>query len=267
MGVLKIAIENFNKVIKKSASESHINPVNWLDKAVPQDCWDDHTEASILKEWASEISRAAESQDRPWWELAGTNIVVAQEDQSDLREVVRLLADAMKVQAAFIPASEIKQILPDIRSSLAPIAPALVMLEGGNWCDDVLAEDDPFSRDDDNGPEEAHNQKTALCVMTESLKHFDPQKPIFLLLGVSVISSISDALCQRGAFDRFIVVGNKPRDKLGKQFCDAIGHVHVGATLSSSLGKLGMLIQNEFQTKERRELAALQLTRLAHKLN
>jgi hypothetical protein len=267
VGILEIALENFNKAFKNSVSDDPSAAHQWLDNAKTQGCWDDHPEASILREWAGEIGRAAESQDRSCLELAGINIVVAQDDQSDFREVVRLLADTMKLRAAFIPAIDIRQILPDIRAALAPIAPALVMLEGGDWCGDGPGNDDSFSSDGGIDTGKVETQKKEFSVIAELLKDFNPDRPIYLLLGLRDISCVSDALCQRGAFDRFIVVGNKPKEKLGKEFCDAIGQAHVGTTISSNPGKLGILIQNEFQTKERRELAALHLTRLAHKLD
>jgi hypothetical protein len=171
------------------------------------------------------------------------------------------------MNAAFIPSNEIKQILPDLRTALDPIAPALVLLEEGDWCNDLAAGGLHIFSGSSSDNEQSGSAKSDLESLSEELKKFDAERPVLLLLGLKSLGNLSDILCQRGAFDRFIVIGNKPKEKLGKQFCHAIGMDHIGTTVTENISKLGMLIQSEFATKEQRELAAFQLMRLSRKLN
>jgi hypothetical protein len=267
MNFQEFGLQYVKKFFGQSGLEGKQDSHQWLDTIQTSDTWEDHAEAAILKDWANEILSAQGDNDLMLWELAGTSIVVVQEDQGDLREVHRLLASSLRMNAAFIPSNEIKQILPDLRTVLDPIAPALVLLEEGDWCNYYSAGRPHLFSESSSNNEQSGPVKSDLESLSEELKNFNAERPVLFLLGLKNLGNISDILCQRGAFDRFIVIGNKPKEKLGKQFCHAIGMDHIGSSITENIGKLGMLIQSEFKTSEQRELAAFQLTRLARKLN
>jgi hypothetical protein len=90
MNFQEFGLQYVKKFLGKSDLEKKQDSHQWLDKIQTSDTWEDHAEASILKDWADEILSAQRDNDPLVWELAGTNIVVVQEDQGDLREGHRI---------------------------------------------------------------------------------------------------------------------------------------------------------------------------------
>ena len=224
------------------------------EPAATQDAaqWKDIAGADLLEAWSQDLRAAIDLKDEHEWRDVGRAVVLITEESQRCEDALRRVALDAGMRYVHIKAKDVMQLPP--RAAFAKLAPALILLESGNWSLDRQEGDS----DDDAASVTRFQQR-----LVEWIDEFDVTRPVVLCTSVGKLGLMSDSIDGPGRFDRYFALPPVPLAARGEAFIDKLGRERCGESLTLSPAKLGKLLDNQFAKVERRDLAILYLRRLS----
>jgi hypothetical protein len=216
--------------------------------------WEDLGRIQVIRSWAEEIktniNRLAGLDD---WRLTGVAVTIEHSDIEHCRDILARVAKDAGINFLVLTAKEVEQNFSEEVAELKLNAPALIYLEPGAWMN---------PHEDKNSPIIEIQNK--LC---EAIRNFDENQPILYATSTYSLKDFAEEFRQVGLFDRRFKVIEPTLEELAQKFICEIGEEYCGTSLQDNLGKVGKLIDLDFDDKRHRQLIALTLKRTAIKEN
>ncbi len=221
--------------------------------------WDRFMGAAPLKTWAEDITKSINSEvSKDDWAVTGRAIVLINEDDSYSCEALKRVAADSGMKFVKIPVDEVMN-MPD-SSAFRSLAPVLVYLapgDRGSWMSGEKNED----------ADEAERVEQFQYRLIDSLRDFNPKRPVIFAVSVYQLEEVSTKLRRVGLFERFIAIPRRSLEILAQDFLSEYGYEHCDDSLKNEMGKVGQLLKSDFNGSEQRDLAMLALRRIQSKQN
>ena len=215
--------------------------------------------SSALSVWADELASAVSTQaDANTWLMVGHGAVVAHDDMDRACDMLRRVAAKANMKFVRVDSDDVMDIPAGAGDIFAKVSPILVYLEPGNWMKKI---------DDGTDSEEAIKIRKVRKLLTSRMDAFNTGHPVIYTTSAYKIEDVSSALRKRGMFDRYFSIPKLSPDMLGKEFIGLFGLENCDPSITEFPGKVGELMDNEFDSERLRRLAALNLARLAKREN
>lgn len=241
---------------QKSEQFLKLNPSS-LDATLDKDPlpWEKLGRIEVIKSWAEEIKLAiASNASLEDWKLIGHAVTIIHDNQDDCKNILHRVAHDIGFEFQFINRYSVNKSFISIKDSLDYKRPTLVYLEPGKWMEEL----------DDDASDDAISVQENLC---ELVRSFDPQLPVIYAISANDLFDIAQKFRKVGLFDRRFNVIKPSLEEMASSFIEMIGDDLCGQNIKGSLGKVGKLLDLEFDDKRRQELIALTLKRIAKKEN
>lgn len=218
--------------------------------------WSKLGNVDVVRMWSKEIIATVKSGGNlEDWALAGHAIALIHEDIDDSRKILQRVAFDIGFEFAEMCSSEIQQ-----RFSAEPVdikysVPTLVYLAPGNWMKEI---------EDEN----ADNPLSLLQANMRGLIHkFNPKQPIIFATSTAKFSDLAVKFREVGLFDRRFKIIKPTLEEIATRFIEEVGADICGNSVHNSLGKVGKLLELEFDDNRRQRMIALALKRMAKRGN
>lgn len=213
--------------------------------------WEELGRVNVIRQWANEIIEASFNEaSKEDWHVIGTAVTVIHDDVEYCQEILARVAKDISFEFVQVSAHEVEGFLASTVNEFSKSnRPVLIYLEPGEWMKD---QEDPSSPI-------INTQKT----LQQRIKDFDPLVPIIFATSTSVYTDMSEGLRRAGFFDRRFLVLKPTLEEVGANFVKMIGENICSESFKENLGKIGKLLDIEFDDKRRQELIALTLKRIA----
>lgn len=242
-----------NEVLWRKTAEAFCN--RKTNNPLP---WEKLGRVNVIRAWANEIKTTLNNANQESWALVGHAITIVHDDSAECENILQRVAADIAFEFISMNYNEINEcfLTEDIEglTQTPTFAPTLVYLQPGEWMK---------SNDDVQSEQEAHQQlQKNIC---EVIKQFNPNLPVIFATSIEVYEEFSKDFRQVGLFDRRFNVIKPTLEELAIILIESIGDEYCGTTIKENLGKVGKLIDLDFDDKRRRELVALTLKRTAVK--
>jgi cell division protease FtsH len=217
--------------------------------------WSSFFDSELVCLWSREVGAALAAGDVRAWRLAGTSIALQCDDEEEAAGLLHRAAVDAGLAFARVPADEVLALAADPRAPFAEHAPALVMLDHGQWAMEA-AEEPGGSR----LPEASFT-----ATLRRRLSAFDASCPVLFAVCCPKDDSLSPSLLRVGAFDRSFLIEPPDADFVGNRFLRMLGPGVAADSLSAHPAKVGMMLATEFEQHHQQQRVALQLMRLSHR--
>lgn len=215
--------------------------------------WDKLGRVEVIKSWAEEVKVALISNASiDDWHLVGHAVTIIHDSVDDCKEILKRVAFDNGFEFQFINRLAINKTFATIEGFVNYKQPTLVYLEPGKWMEEL----------DYDASEESLSVQENLC---ELVRGFNPQCPVIYVLSVQDYSDLSVKFRNVGLFDRRFNVIKPSLEEMASNFIEMIGEDLCSCDIKDSLGKVGKLLDLEFDDKRRQGLIALTLKRIAKK--
>ena len=214
--------------------------------------WSKLGRVEVIKKWAEEVNLAVEKKlNLDDWGLVGHAITIIHDDVEDCRKILQRVAYDLNFKFTALDNATIFKKFSD-ESELDPAdSSSLVYLEPGLWMKAV--EDKP------NNDLIASTQNN-IC---DLIKRFSPSKPVIYVTSTPELHKLSPKFREVGLFDRRFEIIKPTLEEIAEGFLEILGHEICADSLKSELGKVGKLLDSDFDDRRRKELVALTLKRIA----
>jgi hypothetical protein len=239
---------------------------------VPTDAlaWEHFPGSGLLQAWALELREAlaVTDPDEDPWTLTGIAVMLVGSDPEVFDSVLRrVAADAgmslitldgdLEMNAPPVTVFDVDGAEPNESARVAlaesDCTPALVHLRGGRWMAEKRADDTD---------EVAELMRRFQSRVKQSIRAFNREFPIVVVLSAEEITSLAEGLRASGLFDRFFRVPDRTMTARGNAFIDRLGREHCAESITQSPPKIGKLVAMEFDSERRVELAVLRFKRM-----
>lgn len=213
--------------------------------------WEELGRVNVIRQWANEIIEASSNKaSKEDWHVIGTAVTVIHDDVEYCQEILARVAKDISFEFVQVSPHEVEGFLASTVNEFSESqTPVLIYLEPGEW---IKNQEEPSSPI-------INIQKT----LQQHIKDFDPLLPIIFATSTSVYTDISEGLRRAGFFDRRFVVLKPTLEEVGVNFVKMIGEDICSDSFKESPGKIGKLLDIEFDDQRRQELIALALRRIA----
>jgi hypothetical protein len=135
--------------------------------------------------------------------------------------------------------------------------PTLIYLEPGAWMKNL---------DEENRPADEILRSTQenICNLIEN---FNPEFPVIYATSTDEFAKLSPRFRKVGLFDRRFELIKPSLEEIAESFIELLGENLCGQSLKDHLGKVGKLLDLDFDDRRRKELVALTLRRIAKRNN
>lgn len=219
--------------------------------------WEEFGRVSKIQDWVEELKKVRESQLTVQdWRLHGRAVMICHPIEELRTPLIKKIAQAAGYEYIGITGEQFFEWTSEAK----PIprgAPVIIHVEQGIWNRKI--EDDAKA--------------------AEELIHFqthDPQKyfaampcdlvAVFVVTGASY-ADLEMPLRTVGSFDRRFDISEPTLPQIGTWFLNQIGTDLCDESLTIETGRVGKLINDEFDDRRRQRLIALHMQRLAHREN
>lgn len=213
--------------------------------------WDDIPGGELLQSWAEELRAACAQADEKEWREVGRAVILVLDDIRRGCALTKQVADAAGMQFLNVDSDDVMDLAP--RSTFRKMAPALMYLEPGTWLADPV---------EDDAPEQAQKREEFHRRLAKWINEFTLDKPIVLVTANYKLGDMSGVIDTPGGFDRYFALPPVPLAQLGEAFINDLGRDNCGESLLALPAKLGRLIEQDFASGKRRQMAVLYLCRL-----
>ncbi len=239
---------------------------------VPTDAlgWKHFPGSGPLQAWARELCEAlaVTDPDENPWELTGTAVMLVGKDRSLFDDVLRRVAsDAgmsfitldgdLEIHAPSIKTFQVdgSETVESERVAFAEpeMTPALVHLRAGRW----MAE-----KNADETEENADLMRRFRSRVKRSVRRFDREFPIVIVVSADEITSLPEDLRASGLFDRFFHLPAPTMEAKGNAFIERLGRENCAPSITQSPAKVGKFVSVEYDSERRYELAILRFKRM-----
>ncbi len=236
----------WNELVKEQVSELPLEPLPWSNLG----------RVEVIRNWSNELATLTETNSSlDDWNLAGHAVVIVHNDVEDCRKILQRVAADIGFDFTYFDERSILANFAGESTSTQCDKATLVYLEPGTWMKNI---EDVESQDSDTLATLQEN-------ISQMVRQFDPKLPIVFCTSIEKYEDLSVSFRKQGLFDRRFLVIKPSLEEIGANFLDALGEGIIGDSLKAELGKLGKLIDLEFDDKRRLGLITIRLKRLAKK--
>ena len=213
--------------------------------------WGEFGYIEPIKRWATELRKATSKPiDPQQWEIIGRAAMILQEDGDVDSTLLSKIASEAGMNFSTIDSDEFINMV-NFDSYPTKKCPTLIYTPQGEWSEDCKSDGKP------RGDILRFRNK-----LSSYLANIDPKYPIvFATLG-ETYSELAPSLRQVGAFDRRFMIPKFTLETKGEQFIKSIGRDICNSSLTSYPGKVGKVLEMNFDEARRQSLIALGMKRL-----
>lgn len=244
---IKVNFDKSQETLQKHSYESVIKASN---ENYPH--WEELGRVEVIRNWSQEILHARE-QKLPIeeWFLIGTAITIIHHDIDDCRDILGRVATDINFSYLIANQNVLNELVSSKNELPAFDHPTLIYLEPGEW----------MKSSDDIDEKNLLTQQ----YLIEKIRSFNPDNPVIFATSSSNYNEITKDLRVAGLFDRRFLVLRPTLEEEGRAFLRLVGDELCNSSLHDNLGKVGKLLDLEFDDKRRQELIALTLKRISKK--
>jgi len=214
--------------------------------------FDDFRRINIIKSWADELAQFKANKNIPHWSLIGHGILYLMNNPEEGETLSSLVAKHAKFNFVSVPKYEVKDALKNLIPK--SIAPCIVYLEPGDW----------MVPTDTNKPEDELEKFQA--ELQEKIIGIDPNFPIIFTTTITKVDSIAKTFRRLGVFDRLFEMGEDSLEEKGHDFVQQIGFDLCDKSITEQLGKVGRLVDYQYDKPRDRGIVSIALKRIHKKL-
>ena len=204
-----------------------------------------------LVRWVNDLSKAKISQKAEDWTLAGRAALIINSNSEYVSSTLQEICEDIGFKFLNLKISDMKS--NSINENLLDDCPHFVYVESGDW---LAAESE--KQDPDSLSEYAEIRS----FLIDKISKFSPEQPVFYATSIAELNSVHKDLKKVGGFERFLAISEETFESIGQRFVDLVGKDICSDQFASSLGKLGKLVDSNFQSSDEKSLAALCLRRV-----
>jgi hypothetical protein len=218
--------------------------------------WSKLGRVDVIKQWSEEIKSAVNAQTGlDDWALVGHAITIIHDDKDVCAAILQRVAHDVGFEFVRFDAESIQEKFYGESFNVQFDKPTLVYLEPDKWMHTI---------------EDSDADKDSLLALTQKricsvVEQFDPKHPVIFATSVEYYDEFSEVFRRVGLFDRRFAVIKPSLEELADNFIEHVGAEICGDSLKSSLGKVGKLLDLDFDDNRRQKLVALTLKRIAKK--
>jgi len=233
-----------------NSSEEKLSLISaWKEDVNDAPSWGEFFDPDPVREWSRDVRQALHvEKTSESWKLTGPCVAIESDDLEECALLLKRVALENELIFARIPAVEIQSLADNLRTSLCGCAPLLVVIDWGDWA----------TGEDDEGTSLAKR-------IRKGLARFDPERPVLFATCCEDLSDLSLDLQVAGAFDRHLVLQSSSPAFVGQRFLNMLGPDVADEKMLGAPMKIGLVILNEFKTRDVQEAVALRMRRLARR--
>ena len=220
--------------------------------------WSKLGHVEVIKSWSKEAILAVQQKaDLEDWALVGHAITIVHDDIEDCRNILQRVAHDLEFEFSYFNDLDILKNFAGEEFAIDCETPTLIYLEPGAWMKDL---------DEENGPADqilSSTQKN-ICNLIEN---FNPEFPVIYATSTDDLAKLSPKFRKVGLFDRRFELIKPTLEEIAESFLELLGEKLCGQSLKDHLGKVGKLLDLDFDDRRRKELVALTLRRIAKRNN
>jgi hypothetical protein len=217
--------------------------------------WEKLGRVEVIKSWAEEMKLAiASNASLDDWRIIGHAVTIIHDNEDDCQKILQRVAFDIGLDYQFIDCFNVHKKLVLIEGFFDIKQPRLIYLGSGKWMGEL----------EEDASEEAVAVQENLCALVRS---FDPQFPVIFVISAYDLSDITEKFRSVGLFDRRFNVIKPSLEEMASNFIEMMGEPLCGQDIKEALGKVGKLLDLEFDDKRRQALIAMTLKRIAKKEN
>jgi len=237
---------NFNKTQKQNIN--NLNAANTTQTPIGAPNWNALGRVNVIKRWAEEIKAAtSNSSSLQDWKVIGTAVTIIHNDVNDCQQIIARVAQDISFEFLHIASKDVETFLTATDEMTDKPHATLIYLEPGDWMKDQ----------EDSSNSNIHTS------LQSKIKNFNTDAPVIFVTSTAIYTDISSDLRKAGMFDRRFIVLKPTLEESAVGFIQMIGEDICSDAFKDSLGKIGKLLDLEFDDKRRQELIALTLKRIA----
>ena len=218
------------------------NPVSWSKLG----------RVEVIKKWSEEVNLAVERKlSLDDWGLVGHAITIIHDDVEDCRKILQRVAHDLNFKFTALDNSSVFKNFSDENVLNEADSPCLVYLEPGLWMKPM---------EDESNDDLIASTQSNICSL---IKSFRPSKPVIYVTSTSELHKLSPKFREVGLFDRRFEIIKPTLEEIAENFLETLGYEICADSLRTELGKVGKLLDSDFDDKRRKELVALTLKRIA----
>ena len=228
------------------------------------DDWERISGKSTIKQLAAELRRqAASPYDQACWSLTGHAIIIEHHDCDEVQQLMPRFAESAGMAFHFIPRQAVICSSNKWLPTTLVNEPSMFFLEPGFWIGNHCIGDD--IKTDLIGDSEGTEQDgiTFRLKLSEYLINDLCKHPVIIVTTLRELKSMDISLRRCGLFDRRIKLPVATPTECAESFLSLAGKDNCDATLLNHRHRLGVILQDSFEDKRRRDLVAQTLQRLA----
>ena len=220
--------------------------------------WSKLGHVEIVKNWSKEAIIALQQKSNlEDWALVGHAITIVHDDIEDCRNILQRVAHDLEFEFTYFDDLNILKNFAGESFSIECDTPTLVYLQPGTWMKNLEDEDSPVD-------EILSSTQENLCSLIEN---FNPEFPVIYATSTDDLAKLSPKFRKVGLFDRRFELIKPTLEEIAESFLELLGDDICGHSLKAHLGKVGKLLDLDFDDRRRKELVALTLKRIAKRNN
>lgn len=217
--------------------------------------WSDFYMPDIFQRWSVDLKSAVAQKDPDLWMLIGKTVILLSDTQDISVDLCARIASDANMSFIKVPSNFVTDLTPNSRAKFEQYAPALVMLEAGDWMA-VSGEAHSFSPFGEQSSNFSKDFATDLSL-------FNIEHPVVFVTAVRSERAVCSELKKVGAFDRILSVEKPTPEFLGSSFLRNVGPSIFESSTLNAPKKIGLLLQAEFDTNDLQKLLGLRLQRIS----
>ena len=233
-------------------------------QATVRDDWELIPEESSIKSLTRELKKQCQQPfDRNRWMLTGHGIIIEHQDCDAVQQLMPRIAESAGMAFHFIPRQDVISGADQWLPTTLVDTPSLFFLEPGFWTGNHSIDDD--QKTDVIGDSEG-TQQDGVAFRLQLALHLEnglSEHPVVLVTTLKELKSLDISLRRHGLFDRRIKFPVTAPVECAEAFLRLAGKENCDETLLDHTYRLGVILQDSFDDKRRRDLLAQALQRLA----
>ena len=231
-------------VISSTSKKISKNPTPWSKLG--------HVE--VIKNWTEEVATAIQQKsNKKEWALVGHAITIVHDDIDDCRNILQRVAHDLSFEFVCLDEDDIFKKFGGEVISIQCDKPTLIYFEPGAWMNSLDYADGSLDK----------VLKSTQENLSDLIENFNPKLPVIYATSTDELENLSKRFRKVGLFDRRFELIKPTLEEIAESFFELLGKDVCGESLKTQLGKVGKLLDLDFDDKRRKELVALTLKRIA----
>ena len=210
---------------------------------------DQYKHIEHLIDWGNDLKASFIPNEQSNWDLLGRAVFLIHQDPLEAKNIFCLLADIAQFNFIYLKKNEVIDYLTE-NFEAKEIGPCILYLEPGEWM-----------KNNNNQPatEIFHDR------LSELISNFEVNHPIVFATSGETINDLAPNFRKKGLFDRRFEIAELNLKEKGEEFIKEVGVDLCDESINLFYGKVGKLVDAEFNNKRKQGLGIMFLKRLVYK--